>query len=190
MNKRNASSLLAGVSFEDIMFEETISSDEIRPGNNSNRTSIQFSIIKKYGKLSKKKRAATLALVDWNGHNGYDLRCWNDDYSVPYKGITFSKEEVSILLDSLGGYVYFGDDNPKHVYSGGKATAKIYDAVCTLSAATVRDKRWIKQVSIIDWGYGKKYDFRKWTEDFDKCSKGICLNQEEVDELILLLESI
>ena len=59
----------------------------------------------------------------------------------------------------------------------------IPDRVCVADARN-------KQVSIIDWGYGRKYDFRKWTEDYDKCSKGICLSQEEVDELISLLKSI
>ena len=190
MNKNSTSSLLADVTFEDIISEEVISSVETKRSNVSTRNAIQFSIVKNYGKLSKKKHAATFAIVDWNGHSCFDLRSWNDDYSIPYRGITFSKDEVTMLLDVLSDYTYSGDNKPKYKYSGVKATAQIFDVVCVLSSSTIRGIRWCKQVSIIDWGYGRKYDFRKCTEDYDKCSKGICLSQEEVDELISLLKSI
>ena len=59
-----------------------------------------------------------------------------------------------------------------------------------LSSSVIGGIKWCKQVSIVDWGYGQKYDFRKWTEDYGKCSKGICLSQAEVDELVTLLKAI
>lgn len=190
MNKSNTSSPLANVTFEDIMSEEAISSTESKGISTSSRNSIKFSIAKNYGKLSKRKYAATFALVDWDGHSCFDLRCWSDDYSTPYKGITFSKDEVTTLLDILLDYIYVDNSKPQREYSKGNVTAKIFDVVGVLSSSTIRGVKWCKQVSIVDWGHGPKYDFRKWTEDYDKCSKGICLSQEEVDELITLLKSI
>ena len=187
INKKKSYSLLADVTFEDIMSEEAISSDETGHGKEVDRSLISFSIIKNYGKLSDKKRTATFALVNWNGHDCYDLRRWSNDYSTPYKGITFSKDEIPLLFKALSEYTYKCDNEPISVYSVGKAEAKIYDVVCMLSNTMSRGKKWCKQVSIIDWGYGKKYDFRKWTENYDKCSKGICLDKEEIDELRLLL---
>lgn len=152
MNKNRTSSLLADVTFEDIMSEEVISSSETKRSNGSSGNAIQFSIVKNYGRLSKKKHAATFAIVDWNGHSCFDLRSWNDDYSIPYKGITFSKDEVTMLLDALSGYTYSGDNKPKYKYSGVKATAKIFDVVCVLSSSTIRGIKWCKQVSIRTFG--------------------------------------
>lgn len=114
MNKNKTSSLLAGVTFEDIMSEEVISSGETKHSNGSSGNAIQFSIVKNYGRLSKKKHAATFAIVDWKGHSYFDLRSWNDDYSIPYKGITFSKDEVTMLLDALSDYTYSDDNKPKY----------------------------------------------------------------------------
>ena len=72
----------------------------------------------------------------------------------------------------------------------GKTNAKIYCSVCKLSSATVRGVTWNKQVSIVDWGYGQKFDFRKWTDGYDKCSKGICLSKDEVEALVSILETL
>lgn len=87
-------------------------------------------------------------------------------------------------------HTYVDNSKPQREYSKGNVTAKIFDVVGVLSSSTIRGVKWCKQVSIVDWGHGPKYDFRKWTGDYDKCSKGICLSQEEVDELITLLKSI
>lgn len=190
MNKNDTSSLLANVTFEDIMSEEAILSTETKRISASSKNSIKFCIVKNYGKLSKKKYAATFALVDWDGHSCFDLRCWSDDYSIPYKGITFSKDEVTMLLDVLLDYTYIDNCKPQCEYSKGNVTAKIFDVVGVLSSSTIYGIKWCKQVSIVDWGHGQKYDFRKWTEDYSKCSKGICLSQAEVDELITLLKSL
>ena len=46
MNENNSSSLLANVTFEDIMSEEVISSTETKRTNTSSRNSIKFSIVK------------------------------------------------------------------------------------------------------------------------------------------------
>lgn len=153
-------------------------------------SSVEFSIIKNYGKLSNKKSAATFALVDWNGYERYDLRTWNEDYTTPYKGISFTREEISALCDMLSCYTHQIYSSPKYVCDMGKTKAKIYSNVCKLSSSTVHGVTWNKQVSIVDWGYGQKFDFRKWTQNYDKCGKGICLNKDEVEKLVLILQSL
>ena len=202
MGKYNSPSPLSGVTFEEIMSEAEVSSDKAnqsistsgkrsvsRRSERSN-SSLQFSIIKNYGKLSKKKSAATFALVDWNGYKRYDLRSWSEDYSTPYKGISFTEEEISVLRDMLSCYTYRSYAKPQYVCDMGKTKAKVFCNVCKLSSSTVRGVTWNKQVSIVDWGYGQKYDFRKWTESYDRCGKGICLSKDEVDELLGILESL
>lgn len=43
-----------------------------------------------------------LNLVSWYGKGPvYDLREWNDDHSKMSKGITLSKEELSILKEKI-----------------------------------------------------------------------------------------
>lgn len=203
MNNNTTPSLLADVTFEDIMSEVATSSEDIkrsrglsgsesasRRNSTSSDSSIKFSIVKNYGKLSKKKNAATFALVDWNGYKRYDLRSWSEDYSTPYKGITFSEDEIPLLLDALSGYTYPVDNEPQYIYSAGKAKAKIFDSLCTLSSSTTRGVIWLKQVNIVDWGHGRKFDFRKWTEDYGKCSKGICLSEDEVDALVSIFMTL
>ena len=129
-------------------------------------------------------------MVDWNGYKRYDLRAWNEDYTVPFKGLTLNDEETAALFEALSDYVPKQYSRPLHVIDMGKTKAKVYYVLSELSSATVKDVVWNKQVSIVDWGYGPKYDFRKWTEDYEKCSKGICLNQNEIDSLVGILESL
>ena len=202
MRKYNSPSPLDGVTFEEIMSEPEVPSNGIRrnsrlPGEDSSsrkarhaNSSPEFSIIKNYGKLSKKKSAATFALVDWNGYKRYDLRSWSEDYSTPFKGLSFTEEEISTLSDVLTTYTFQTYSTPKYVCDMGKTNAKIYCSVCKLSSATVRGVTWNKQVSIGDWGYGQKYDLRKWTDGYDKCSKGICLSKDEVEALVSILETL
>ena len=45
-----------------------------------------------------------LNLISWNERPvKYDLRPWNDDRSEMGKGITLTKEELTILKEKLGG---------------------------------------------------------------------------------------
>ena len=193
---KNYSSPLDGLSIEDVIAEvgPESTSDSVyssqRGGGRSSSHTAEFTIIKNYGKLSNRKNAPTFALVDWNGYKRYDLRAWNEDYTVPFKGLTLNDEETASLFEALSDYVPKQYSRPLHVIDMGKTKAKVYYVLSELSSATVKDVVWNKQVSIVDWGYGPKYDFRKWTEDYEKCSKGICLNQNEIDSLVGILESL
>ena len=193
---KNYSSPLDGLSIEDVIAEvgpestsDSAYSSQRRGGRSSSHTA-EFTIIKNYGKLSNRKNAPTFALVDWNGYKRYDLRAWNEDYTVPFKGLTLNDEETASLFEALSDYVPKQYSRPLHVIDMGKTKAKVYHVLSELSSATGKDVVWNKQVSIVDWGYGPKYDFRKWTEDYEKCSKGICLNQNEIDSLVGILESL
>ncbi len=188
---------LIDVSFEDIMIEpEIISSDDeqasnkevkTKKGKDGSASTFDFSILSNYGKVSNKKNSATFTLVEWQGCKRYDLRGWNEDYSVPYKGISFTNEEIMLLKEILSCFTLQHYSQPLHVFKKGKTRAEIYQVVGVLSTSTVQEITWNKQVSIVDWGYGQKFDFRKWTEDYSKCSKGICLTKDEVDVLISML---
>ena len=202
MPKQNTLKYLSDVTLEDIMKEadasfihekhspaqpNTVSTTTRKP--HSGKT-VTFNILKTYGTLSNRKNAVTFALVDWGGYTRYDLRGWSADYSIPYKGISFTSEELSVLRDSLSSYVFHAYSQPKYVCDMGKTTAKIYHVISQLSSSTLRGVTWNKQVSIVDWGYGQKFDFRKWTNDYDKCGKGICLTKDEVSTLVKLLMNI
>lgn len=193
---KNYSSPLDGLSIEDVIAEvgpESTSDSAYssqRGGGRSSSHTAEFTIIKNYGKLSNRKNAPTFSFVDWNGYKRYDLRAWNEDYTIPFKGLTLNDEETAALFEALSDYVPKQYSRPLHVIDMGKTKAKVYYVLSELSSATVKDVVWNKQVSIVDWGYGPKYDFRKWTEDYEKCSKGICLNQNEIDSLIGILENL
>lgn len=45
-----------------------------------------------------------LNLIEWGDHRAkYDIRGWNSDRTEMTKGVTFSKEELIILKEKLGG---------------------------------------------------------------------------------------
>ena len=67
----------------------------------------------------------------------FDLRSWNEDYTVPFKGLTFSEDEATTLLKALSNYVPKQYINPLHVTDMGKTKAKIYYVIAELSFASV-----------------------------------------------------
>lgn len=47
---------------------------------------------------------------------------------------------------------------------------------------------WQKIIAIVKWGDGKpKFDIRSWSQDREKCSKGVTLTYEEAELLSDLL---
>lgn len=65
---------------------------------------LKYEIVEELGVLSidQKGWRKELNLVSWNERDAkYDLRSWNQDHTRMGKGITFSKEEASILLEIL-----------------------------------------------------------------------------------------
>lgn len=166
------------LSYEDIekMIEEmTASSSESSTVKQKDDTRAKFEVVKVYVLLNTTKRNKTVfSKVRWGNIERYDLRKWDAEMSIPYKGITLSKEELQKFTDIKKPSS--DQSEASAFYNAGSATAKIYDTILDLSTVTIRNIEWHKQINIIDWGYGKKFDIRRWTEKYEKCSKGICLN--------------
>ena len=49
---------------------------------------------------------------------------------------------------------------------------------------------WKKELNIVKWSGSEKYDIRSWDEDHEKCSKGITLDQDELEALYGILKGI
>lgn len=63
-----------------------------------------YEILDHLGELSKSKSDWTkeLTQVSWNGQDPvYDIRSWSPDHEKMGKGVTFTKEELTILRDTL-----------------------------------------------------------------------------------------
>lgn len=149
-----------------------------------------FSILNNYGALSTKKKANIyFTQVDWNGHIRFDIRHWAEDLTVPQKGVALTNEEVETLVMSEDK-VFIGNEK-RTTYHGGKLNADIYNFICSLSSYEDKDgKTWTKEVNVVDWRYGKKIDIRFWTENYDKCSKGISLTVDEYNEFLNIAKGI
>lgn len=198
MLKKKHPSLLGDISFEDIIadadFEEVLNGHSIvaqqktQSSQSSSSTTFEFKILKNYGKLSNKRNAVTFALVDWGGFTRYDLRVWDEDYVMPFKGMTFTDVEVAVMHKALSDYIVKQYKKPKYVINMDKTKVSIYDSLCELSSTKRKGVFWSKQITISDWGgFGKKYDFRKWTTGYERCGKGVRLNQDEINALMAII---
>ena len=66
--------------------------------------SVSFEIKQKIACLSTEPRGWTkeLNLISWGGNEPkYDIRAWNEDHTKMSKGITLSKEELTVLHEVL-----------------------------------------------------------------------------------------
>lgn len=189
---KTKSAPLQGITFEDIISEneKELMIDEKSTNGKIDSEISTFEIIKNYGKLSSKKTAPSFTLVDWNGYIRYDIRKWNEDYSKPFKGISLSKDDIVVLKDHLANFNLPLLTDIQYVYESGPAKACIYAVVCNFSSSEIKGTLWNKQLCIVDWGYGQKLDFRKWTQDYRKCSKGIGLNKSEIEMLKSILDEL
>ena len=144
---------------------------------------VKFHRVQEFGSLSDYSGAPEFNLINWNGHQKYDIRRWGED-GEPYKGITVDKDELEDLLDILLGAIdYKRSSAPKYTIPCGKATAKIYADFGSFGYSGNMEK----QVTYTDWGYGGKFDIRPWAEDFSACGKGITLDINECKRLIELI---
>lgn len=136
------------------------------------------------------KNSPLFLLVNWNGVERYDLRHWLED-GTPGKGITFTKEEMEKLFYSLDGFDFSEKyEKPIRVYNSGKMRALFYRLISSLSISYFSETTWNKEVNVLDWGYGIKVDFRKWSEDYDKCGKGISISFDELKEFKRLILTV
>ncbi len=67
---------------------------------------IKYEIVKNIGVLSKSGSGWTkeLNLISWNDRDAkYDLRDWSPDHEKMGKGVTLSRDELSVLKELLNG---------------------------------------------------------------------------------------
>ena len=160
------------------------------PERSSYNQSYEYKILEKFGSLSKGDFAPEFSRVDWSGSIKYDLRRWKKD-GTPGKGVTFTIEELRKIKSIVTQNNAWKNSNTViKTYIGESSTAKFYAIITELSSYNLKGQDWIKQVSVIDWGYGKKVDFHSWTKDYKKCSKGMCLSFDEFTAFLELVNVV
>lgn len=207
MAKNNTEDYLNDLSFEDLetliekkaftkvglsssSYKKDAGGKSALSSQNALSTASNYSVIKKYGTLGSGQFAPVVAKVDWFGYERYDIRRWKSDGS-PGKGFTFTYDELLTLYKSLIVFDFnkrFG--KPLRFYEGANTTAKIYYKIASLSTSEKKGVTWIKEVNIVDWGYGPKVDFHQWTPKYDRCSKGICISLSELKDLKEIISNI
>lgn len=149
---------------------------------------IKFEVIKRIGVLSETTKSTfELCLVKWNDKNSkYDLRKWGENSTKPYKGITFTREEVrniyEILVCSLNKKKSM---IAKYDITVGKATAQIFEVLGEYKQSNSMPGK----ITYISWGGSPKYDIRPWNLDYSVCGKGVTLNENECTLLISYLKN-
>lgn len=176
------------LSFEDVEKITSKSHYSNRSNKKTQKSELEFEIISVLGKLSDNKGAPVLAKVKWGEYIRYDLRKWNEDMTKPYKGMAFDDEEI-FIISSITSFSINDFVDPIAYYAGEKVKASIYSNLAVLSKAE-KEHGWQKEVNIVDWGFGKKIDFRKWKDDYKKCGKGISITVDEFSKMLDLIKHI
>ena len=153
---------------------------------------LEFNKIKNIGVISETK-STTLEfnVIDWNkGSLKYDIRKWGKDGTIPYKGITLSKDECIQLRDIINNvdidlYMAINNEELKVVekVEFDKSLAYIYKIFGEYKET--KTKKGL--LTYTSWGTGPKFDIRTWNLDFSGCGKGITLNIRELDSFKSLL---
>lgn len=184
-----SNSPLDDVSFDDITNNSpSCKEDKIK---NVTRGSSEFHVEQVFYEKEKGKNVLRFAIINYGGYERYDLRAWYDEASKPGKGITFTFEEMKTIKESFEFLVL--DDISlveRARYKSDKVQAIIYNQLCLLDSYSVKGVNWVKEIGLVDFGYGAKYDFRKWTEDYSICGKGIALTKEEMDSFVKTVNEI
>ena len=178
---------LKNLSLKDV--EKKVSNFKLEKKKKASKTdNLEFEIIEEFGQLSDSLNAPLFSYVDWGDCKRFDIRKWNKDRTVPYKGISFTKDEMEKLQSLPDSFPYFS--NVREEYSSSSVTAKIYENIAVLSEKNNGKSIWRKEINWVDWGYGVKIDIRTWDSNYQKCGKGICLSQKEYVELLRLIKKM
>lgn len=147
---------------------------------------IFYEIVKKISSIHVGEIDIELNYVSWNGElPKYELRKWSEQGTKPLKGFTFSFSEMQVIIDVVKNLKdsYLNEGIYKEIETE-KFTCKIYKVLKTLSA----NDKWIRIISIVDWGSGEKLDLRLWSSDYKAIGKGLSLSFEQAKELINNIE--
>lgn len=148
----------------------------------------KFEIVRRIGTVSNTSNSSLdLNLLIWNnGKPKYDLRKWGGKGTEPYKGVTFTRDELIKLYEILTSSRYRDKSNtPKYTANFGRSSAYIYEVLGVYKDA----KKMPGQVTYTSWGSTPKYDIRTWNEDYTVCGKGISLKESECDSLIKIIKN-
>ena len=191
--------ILKDLSFEDIINQENEVTEKAENAEcdckqeyiTDNKCIDKFKVIKVIGKLSNNTYSPTFAIISWNGSMRYDVRKRENNYSSPKKGMAFTKYELKLLLDQYADINIAQLGVKKRAeYDTSAVSAIIYERIGKVNSFHNNSEIWSKEINVIDWGYGKKIDLRKWNENYTKCSKGICLTIEEFQKLLVMISNI
>ena len=76
---------------------------------------IKYEIVQEICVLSESARGWTkeLNLVSWNDREPkFDIREWAPEHSRMGKGVTLSKEEMQMILDTMANFEEYADEMP------------------------------------------------------------------------------
>ena len=174
---------------DDLTFEDIQRANEelkISRTSDGNRDSVLVKHV--YNEFRRGENTLRFAYVAFGEYERYDIRLWYDQGSKPGKGFSMTYEELIRLRNDLYNF-YFGKVKfeMRARYNGDKVSAILYDRISLISEFTLKGKGWNKEVSVIDFGYGKKIDFRKWANDYTVCGRGISV---AFDEAIAISKSM
>ena len=149
-----------------------------------------FTLVDIYGILNDGKNPIVFSCVNWGSflNKRYDLRHWNSDMSIPHKGLTFDENELRTILQyPVEESILSKNEEIVAEYNQGKTKATIYRNIILLNIQRLYGAAWKKEINLVDWGKGIKFDFRQWDERYKKCGKGICLSLDEYQMFYKLL---
>ncbi len=149
-------------------------------------------IIQTFCEFPKKKVTLKFALVKFGGYESYyDIRKWYDNGEKPGKGLALTDEEFAKLRNSVQKLDLAAMEFKVHgSYMSDRVSATIYNRICICSEFSRKGVPWKKEVSIVDWGYGKKIDFRKWAADYSICGKGVAVSFAEAEEIFEIIKTL
>jgi len=148
---------------------------------------VKFEKIRQIGIISSTKNSSyEFNVVKWGDRKPkYDIRKWGDKGKTPYRGASFSKDEMykihMILSENLKRDRVLNE--PK-TYEYGTLKVMIYEVL-----GEYRKTSQMKGlVTFSSWSNKPKYDIRMWSEDFLTCKKGVTFNERECELLLSLLK--
>ena len=144
----------------------------------------KLEIIKDYGKLSL-NGYMYFRLTNWCGNIMYEIRGWKEDGEIPFDNdIKFTKQEHRHLYSLLKNAINTTKlKTPARVMKKGGTVVKIFNHFGEIDSQGV-----VRQFTYSDWGYGSKYDFRYWEQNYTDCWQGVRLTEEECVNLVKILE--
>lgn len=141
---------------------------------------VPFLVLDDFGSLSKKAFSPKFKYISWRGNKRFDLRMWKNEDTFPCKGVTFTNDELLLAYSNTNVNLNDFSNEDFETIIIKKRKVKLYKTLVTLSVIDESNITWYKEINVIDWGYGLKIDIRKWSLNHTKCSRGIAIDNSEL----------